>query len=197
MKKIAFLSLICIYGLSADLTKLPTDQPQPDAYAAVAALKPRQPNWRTEIMKAYPNGNLETVVLYEPEIAGGEHPVKQVIFYENGRIKNEIDLGVVEEDSPSIKEWGSRFIPHGARIDLSPEGNLVQLIQYKLGVMEGERRTFYPNGKVGFKGSYSSGKLDGAAQSFFENGKSFLKLDVCTYICIVNEIRASNTEYKI
>jgi antitoxin component YwqK of YwqJK toxin-antitoxin module len=168
---------ILLFSLCASLLwGSPNDKPaltqeQKNAYAAVSTLKPRQPNWRTEIFKSYPNGNLEIVLLYEPEVDGGEHPVKQVSFYENGQIKSEVDLGFVDKDSLAAKEWKSSFVPHGTRVDLSPEGHLSQIIPYHFGVIEGECKSFSPDGKVASQRLYVKGKLDGESQSFFENGQ--------------------------
>ena len=68
MKKTLLFLTLCsasLFGQGNSVSSLDPDQQK--AYAAVANLRPRQPNWRTEIVKSYPNGNLEIVLLYEPE----------------------------------------------------------------------------------------------------------------------------------
>ncbi len=54
-------------------------------------LKPRQPNWRFEVIKTFPQGNPQVIVFYEP-IREGERAVKQVVFHENSRIMSEMDI---------------------------------------------------------------------------------------------------------
>src|SRR5690242_12296270 len=75
-------------------------------------LKPRQPNWRIDVIKTGSSGVPQIVVFYEPTLEG-ERPVKQVLFYENGRIQVETDVTAVQENSPAAKEWGSPIVPHG------------------------------------------------------------------------------------
>ena len=130
-------------------------------------LKPRQPNWRSEIVKNFASGVPEQILLYEPLIGGGENPVKQLFFYENGKIRTEMDVIAVSEDHPGALEWKSTIIPHGMRIDLTLDGNLRQAAQYQFGLLEGDLKVFFPDGSIEMSSQYLHGKLNGFSQSFF------------------------------
>ena len=41
----------------------------------------REPNWRTEIVRSFPNGASEVVIFYEPVNEKDEIPVKKIIFF--------------------------------------------------------------------------------------------------------------------
>src|SRR5579872_1287258 len=117
MKKILAILTLSLVGISSIHASSTQSAPQ-----ISIALKPRQPNWRFEIVQSYPQGTPQSIIFYEPLALGGERPVKQVVFYENNRIAIEMDLTVVDEDSDAAREWKSPFVPHGARVDFSPEG---------------------------------------------------------------------------
>src|SRR5206468_1416759 len=59
-------------------------------------LKQRQPHWRPKIMESFQTGQPQRVLFYEQIGDANEAPVKQVSFYPNGQIKNEMDLIEVE-----------------------------------------------------------------------------------------------------
>ena len=92
-------------------------------------VKPRQPNWRYEIVQTYPNGLPEKVVFYEPLAQGGERPVKEIDYHPNNSIHFEMDVVVVEEGSQIAEQWKSTLVPHGTRVEFSTEGQLVQFAQ--------------------------------------------------------------------
>ena len=148
---------------------LPSTPREQAALEAVLSLKQRQPNWRSEIIKTFANGNPEQILLYEPLITGGEHPVKQISFYENGRIQAEMDVAQVAEDAPGAIQWKSTIVPHGARVELNADGQLRQIAQYRFGLLEGDSKTFFPNGKLETSSQYLHGVLNGVSQAFFAN----------------------------
>src|SRR5690554_6456254 len=95
-------------------------------------LKPRQPNWRFEVVEAFPQGNPKKITFYEPTLEG-ERPVKQLVFYENSSIQSEVDVVQVDEESQATKEWGSTLVPHGTRVEFSPEGKVAKVGNYQWG----------------------------------------------------------------
>jgi hypothetical protein len=126
MKKIlAALSLLL--SASIPLVGNPS-QPAP----LMITLKPRQPNWRYEVVQSYPNGLPEKVVFYEPLAQGGERPVKEMDYYPNNRIRYEMDIAVAEGGSPAAEQWKSTLVPHGTRVEFSNEGELIQFAHYQI-----------------------------------------------------------------
>ena len=129
------------------------------AFATVFSLKQRQPNWRTEILKIHANGNPESALLFEPMSSEGEKPVKQIFFYESGRIRTEVDVIEVDLESIGAKAWNSPIVPHGARVDLTQDGQVQHTAEYSYGVLNGTDRIFYPSGKVSIVSQYINGAL--------------------------------------
>ena len=164
MKKLFIALAIVLAGINPVLGNQPNQSP-------IMTLKPRQPNWRYEVAKMYPQGTPQVIVFYEPLAGGEEQPVKQVIFYENNRIQVEMDIVVVDEETPAAKEWNSQLVPHGTRVDFSPEGQLVKASGYNYGVLEGECKIFYGDGKLQNEATYSDGKIVGIAKAYYPDGQ--------------------------
>ncbi len=160
MKKIFFAIVISLAPL------LGASEPTP----INIALKPRQPNWRFEIVKVFPQGNPQWIQFYEPTV-DGERPVKQVAFYENNQIQMEMDVVVVDPESDAAKEWKSPVVPNGTRVEFSSEGQLLKVGSYRNGVLDGECKIYYPNGQLQNTFAYREGKLVGEAKSFYEDGQ--------------------------
>ncbi len=165
-------------------------------------LKPKQPNWRAEIVEFHPQGSPKMAIYYEPGVEG-ETPVKQVFLYPNGSIQAEMDLIQVRQVDSDTKEEKFSCVPHGFRIDLGENGSLFQISSYDRGVLQGEVRTHFPSGKVQGIFLFQEGLLDGLAQSFYENGqlheearyvKGLAEGDVVTYF--ENGARASVVPYR-
>ncbi|OGN56669.1 MAG: hypothetical protein A3D96_06005 [Chlamydiae bacterium RIFCSPHIGHO2_12_FULL_44_59] len=152
------VSVSSLFGVSEDLM------------AITGKLKPRQPNWRMDAVKIYPQGSPQTIVFYEPSMEG-DHPVKQVYFYENGQIQSEMDVVLVDEDTAAFGEWNSPIVPHGMRVDFTSDGKLVKTAQFEHGVLHGEVRSYYWNGQLQSEQAYLSGKPCGAAKSYYESGQ--------------------------
>ena len=154
MKKILLSLCLAVISLSGQATP-----PSP-----LLSLKPRQPNWRVDISKSYPQGTPNTAFFYEPTPDGGERAVKRVDFFENGRIQAEVDLALVDEDSEAAKLWKSALVPHGVRVDFNAEGQLVKSSRYQFGVLDGEFKFYYPDGIVQAESQYVDGLLEGVAK---------------------------------
>jgi antitoxin component YwqK of YwqJK toxin-antitoxin module len=166
-KTICFLTLVlCSLGFAG--SNEPTHQPLPTLNLP---LKPREPNWRTEIVQQFPNGIPQTILFYQPLPNEKEIPVKQVMFHDNGKILSETDIAVVDEDSEAATMWKSKLVPHGVRIELNREGKLVKAANYQFGFLEGECRMLYPNAVPLLSQHFVHGKLEGKVQSFYEDGK--------------------------
>ena len=44
-------------------------------------LKPRQPNWRYEIIEAFPSGHPKRALFFEPVPGAPDRPVKEVLWH--------------------------------------------------------------------------------------------------------------------
>jgi antitoxin component YwqK of YwqJK toxin-antitoxin module len=165
MKKIVFPFLIFLASLNLCL-----EAQSENLSSYLMTLKPRQPNWRFDVVKKHPSGNPAVILFYEPTLTG-ESAVKQVIFHENGKIQTEMDLTRVEEDSSVVKEWNSPFVPHGTWVDFSVDGELLKTAVYQFGVLNGPCKTFYSNGQIQSEIVYENGCFAGIAKSYFEDGK--------------------------
>src|SRR5579859_408307 len=137
--------------------KLPEKTPAEELPHMTLALKPKEPNFRADTVKSFPNGNPAEIVFYQPLSNNTETAVKRVIFLENGRIHQEIDLQNGE--------------PHGTFIEFHAEGQLAKAATYVNGVLEGECRHFFPSGKTSISQHFHAGKLQGKALAFFEDGQ--------------------------
>ena len=159
------LTILGLSTLSADLS--------PKQQELVAALQPRQPNWRHEIAESYPNGFPKRVIFYEPS-RQGERPVRQQLYFEEGIAQSEMDV------VPSVNDEGNPCIlPHGVKIDFSKNGEILAAAQFDRGQLHGEFRRFYPNGAVQSVARYYKGELEGLSESFYEDGK---KQETANYI---------------
>ena len=107
------LKVLLAIALSLGLT-LGWAAPEPVKPVA-PALKQRQPHWRPKVMENYPEGQPQRVLFYEQIGEQNEAPVKQVLFYPSGQIKNEMDLIVVPEEAKVLEKCKSTIVPHGMK----------------------------------------------------------------------------------
>src|SRR5262249_50232326 len=121
-------------------------------------LKVRQPNWRPHVVESYPNGNPEKVIFYEPTV-DGEEPVKQLHFYPNGQIKQEMD--VLTEKSPAAENGETSLIAHGGIVNYHPSGAPARTAFYEKGELDGEVKTYHPNGQLESQVKFVQGKKEG------------------------------------
>src|SRR5579863_7821596 len=134
------------------------------------ALKVRQPHWRPKIMEAYPEGQPQRVLFYEQIGDADEAPVKQMYFYPEGQVRAEVDLIVVEEDSPGAKQWKSTIVPHGMSLSYFADGKLENSAFYDRGIPHGEMKVFHPNGQLRGHCFFVQGERHGQALAYFEDG---------------------------
>ena len=135
MKKIFLVLSLVVYSLCTAAA--------PNVPQLQIALKPREPNWRGQIVKSYPSGTPQIVLFFQPLIDGTEAPVKQIMFYENSSIQTEMDVAMVDAESAAAKEWKANVVPHGARVDFNNEGILIRAGTFDRGYLHGESRQFY------------------------------------------------------
>ena len=135
------------------------------------SLKPRQPNWRLDIVESYQTGQPKQVVFYEPKVSGQEIPVKQIFYHEQGSAASESDVIEIAKDDPAYAIWNSTIVPHGPKVDFSPKGTVSKVFQFNRGFLHGECRTFYPNGETEAIVHYSNGQLEGLAEVYYDNGQ--------------------------
>ena len=124
-------------------------------------LKPRQPNWRNEVVALHENGNPSEVLFYEPTPAGGEKVVQKMILFDTGAIHSQMD----------VAEFGGELLPHGVRVELTADGKLAKYSFHQQGKLEGEAKTFFPNGSPSAIVSFRDGKQHGLAKRFYEDGQ--------------------------
>jgi len=137
----------------------------------IGGLKPRQPNWRPEVLGTYANGSPTSLVLYEQISKQEEAPVKQLEFYENGQLRIEADVIQVQEGSPGALEWKTTRVPHGTAVAFFQNGAIEKVAQYKEGLLEGEMKVFYPSSALAIDAHFSKGKNHGRAVAYYEGGE--------------------------
>src|SRR3990167_4072989 len=170
MKFVAFLLFFLFFTVVAYPETPVSLSREQAALAPFFALKQKQPNWRPDIVRIHPKGAPALILYYEPLLEGGERVVKQILFYETGRVQSEADLVAVEADSPASQAWGSALVPHGSYAEFNAEGKVSRVAEYHLGLLEGIDSTFYPSGKLRTCNHYKEGLLEGPAQTFSEKG---------------------------
>ncbi len=85
-----------------------------------------------------------------------------------GRIQTEVDVIVVDSESPGAKSWNSTIVPHGSRVDLTQEGKVQHTTEYLYGLLHGTDRVFYPSGKLSISSQYVNGILDGISRAYLK-----------------------------
>ena len=158
---------------------LPLGWTDSDSVRPVApGLKQRQPHWRPKIAETFQSGQPERVLFYEQIGDANEAPVKQVAFYSNGQIKNEVDLIEVAEDSKGAVDWKSTIVPHGMSIAFFQNGQIEKVAFYDRGVLHGEMKLFFSDGKLHGQCMFNQGERHGQLISFYEDGS---KAEETTY----------------
>lgn len=133
-------------------------------------LKPRQANWRMQVAETYPEGQPLKIVFYEQVTKDREVPIRQIIFYDNGMVKSEMDVCQVADDAPIAKESGSSIVPHGVAVFVTPNGQVERVASYDKGILDGQMRVFYANGKEQGICSFKQGVRHGYVATYYENG---------------------------
>ncbi len=129
------------------------------------------PEWRVHTREYHPNGVPKSVIFYEDGEKGERLPVKQKNFLEDGNPSEEMDLILVDEQSPGYAVWKSTAVPHGVAFALHPNGQMKRFCQYDRGVLEGPYYSFFDTGKVRHAATYKQGKLHGKVRDYHSNGK--------------------------
>ncbi|MFA6502413.1 MAG: toxin-antitoxin system YwqK family antitoxin, partial [Parachlamydiales bacterium] len=132
-------------------------------------LKQREPNWSFDTVKSYPNGAAEIVVFYEPT-DNGKQAVKQISFYENGGIKQEVDLTKITEEMPAFEIHKNVNVPSGTCLDFDENGAISKISNYVNGLLDGEAVVFYSPDNIMTKMFYKNGKLEGSFEGYYQDG---------------------------
>ncbi len=159
-----FLSLLCFTAAISAAEQKGT------APSTVVSLKSRQPNWRPQIVQSYPNGNPERILFFDLNEREEKIPVKQQRFYNNGVLKNEMDLTIVQEDSPGFKEWKSAIVPQGISVSFFSNGKVEKIATYEHGLLHGELHINYPSGQLRGSAAFKDGQRHGPMISYHEDG---------------------------
>ncbi|HSX04312.1 MAG TPA: hypothetical protein VLG76_06245 [Rhabdochlamydiaceae bacterium] len=152
-----FLLLFC-WNLALNAAEIPK------------VLKQRQPHWRPKIFEVYPHGQPQRIIFSEQLKDGPEVPLKQIQYYEDGKIFNETDLIVVEEGSKAFELWKSTMVPHGPSVTFFQNGQVEKVSYYDHGVLQGEAKVFYPDGKPRSVVNFDQGMRHGPYCSYYEEG---------------------------
>jgi uncharacterized protein len=154
--------LFCFPLLFFSLTSLEAE--------SVIGLKQRQPNWRVEIKQSYPQGHPAQVIFYEQTSDQEEVPVKQIIFYQNGQLKEETDLTRIAEDAEAFKEWKTTIVPHGRSVTFFENGKVERTLVYDQGLADGELNLYYPQGTLRGSCGFKKGARHGKMLVYYEDG---------------------------
>ena len=107
--------------------------------------------------------------ILQPEAAEIQKLEVEKEYYTDGKVK-----------STTLYRNGIR---EGIRIEFSPEGQIIQAIEYRNGILAGEGlvledgsrnghwKEYYPNGSLKAEGDYNNGKKTGTWKYFHSNGK--------------------------
>ncbi len=94
--------------------------------------------------------------------------------------ENPIETVEVRDDEGRLERFERNkkdFAKEGLYQKFSAEEKLLEEAHYHLNVLEGEKKYFYPNGKVESIEVYKNGQLDGKFRKLFENGSIQLEQD--------------------
>ncbi len=141
-------------------------------------LRQKEPHWRPKIIEYFKEGLPKRVLFYEQISNDQEAPVKQLMYYPSGQLKNEMDLTTVDEGSPGFTEWKTTIVPHGGSVSFFADGQVEKVAFYDRGIVHGEVRVFYPNGNLHGVATFIQGQRDGNAASYYQDGK---KAEEVTY----------------
>lgn len=75
-------SFLCLSAVENRPSKIPTR----------TELLPRQPEWKPSIVERHSSGQPSVVIFLEEKEDGQHQPIKKILFYENGKTKQECDL---------------------------------------------------------------------------------------------------------
>jgi antitoxin component YwqK of YwqJK toxin-antitoxin module len=107
------------------------------------------------IIKTHPTGQIFKVRFFEEDVA-----VKEISYYENGQICEEVDLMEVDH----------KPVFHGVRVQIDREGNLYSVYNYHEGKAHGKMRVLFPSGALRFEGEFKNGLEEGPFTQYFEDG---------------------------
>ena len=106
------------------------------------------------IVKVYPNGNPERMVIYD---ASETNIIGEKFFYDDGGVRVE---GLLQD--------GER---HGTWHAYTMEGNLLSVNNYNVGEYDGPYENYFPDGGLRIQGAYSNGKEIGEWIVFNNEGQ--------------------------
>ncbi len=77
--------------------------------------------------------------------------------------------GAKQMEGLSLEENSEVY--HGVVKWYYENGNVFQQVNYKNGILFGDRKVYFENGKLKNETAYKNGKMDGGWKEYFENGK--------------------------
>ncbi len=93
---------------------------------------------------------------------------------------NPIETTEAKNDRGQLERWQRRkdnFTKEGLYQRFSPENVLIEEAHYLADSLEGERKYFFPNGKVESIEHYKNNKMHGKYQAFYEEGQLKIEQD--------------------
>ena len=94
--------------------------------------------------------------------------------------QNPIETTEAKNDRGQLERWQRRkdnFAKEGLFQRFSPEGKLLEEAHYVADSLEGERKYYFPNGKVESIERYQYNKIHGKFQTFYEDGQLKIEQD--------------------
>jgi len=156
------LILAIVFGQNSD---------ESEVVPVATELKRQAPEWQIQVLERFLDGKCKRVIFYYENDKGEEEIVKQVQFYENESILEEVDLITVEEDSPGYATWNSVVVPHGVKLRLLETGKVEMMACFDRGVLHGPKKVFYPSGQLHHVTTFKQGRPEGKFYSYHENGQ--------------------------
>lgn len=129
----------------------------------LSMLKIRQPHWRMEVLKRFPEGAPQVVLFFakDPE-TGADNPVKQMTLTESGALLHEIDL-----DPQSVPPV---LVPHGPFVIYYPDGTIKKTALFSHGTLTGPVKIYYSTADLHFLYTAQNDVLEGPFEQYDEAG---------------------------
>ena len=145
------ISFFCGIGLLSFQLLLGNEAVEEDNNSVV--LQPRRPEWAHQVLSTYENGAICELLLLEKK----KHPIKRLMYYASGNIKEEADLSADGKES-------------GARVIYYEQGQLYSVARYVQGRLHGGVRYYFPSGKIALVQEWKNGLQEGIHRAFTEEG---------------------------
>lgn len=126
-------------------------------------LKIRQPNWRPQVLKTFPDGTTQEVLLFQPDQnTAQEVPTKLLLFFSDGTLASETDLVPTKGTPP--------YVAHGPSIIYNSSGKAETITFYDHGKLFHCVKNFYSEGQLQAYYPLQDGLYEGIAEKYDTEG---------------------------